>query len=103
MTERLARLHHNSDELRHVAKLLDALNEDHDFAGIDPEAKIDFYWADVKMGTIMTPDGAGQFAYFPVAEYGEPHDKDALRTVPPSRMDLHRRARQDEESPPANA
>lgn len=71
MTEKLARLHHTADELRYVAKLLDALNEDHESIGVDPEAKLDIYWADVKMGVIMTPDGGEQFAYFPVTETGD--------------------------------
>jgi hypothetical protein len=71
MTERFAYLHHTADELRYVAKLLDALNEDHECAGVDPESKLDVYWADVKMGTLMVPYGDQQFAYYPVAERGE--------------------------------
>lgn len=74
MTEKLSLLHHTADELRYVARLLDALNEDHECIGPDPSAKTDIYWADVKMGTIMVPEGSDQFAYYPVAERGENTD-----------------------------
>lgn len=99
MTMRLARLHHNADELRYVARMLDALNDEHECAGVDPEAKIDIYWADVKMGTIMVPDGAEQFSYFPVAEHMETTDEsDAVRDLPTALMGVPGRAQDSEAS-----
>jgi hypothetical protein len=105
MTGKFSLLHHTADELRYVAKLLDAINQDHECIGVDSEAKIDIYWADVKMGVIMVPDGSEQFAYFPVAERGDTHEQkpNAVSALPSAHMGLPGGSRESQESPPANA